>query len=53
MARKNMACNISISILPEKRDKDWQVYTDHRDISIRGSRMPGRIALNRFSEAEI
>lgn len=37
--RKNTACNISICILAEKRDKDWQVYTDHRDTSIRGSRI--------------
>lgn len=50
---KNTVYNIPICISPKKRDKDWQVYIDHRDISIRGSRMPGRIALNRFSGAEI
>jgi len=52
-AHKNTVRNISICILSEKRDKDWQVYIDHRDISIQGSRMPDRIALNRFSGAEI
>lgn len=52
-AHKNTVCNISICILSEKRDKDWQVYIDHRDISIQGSRMPGKIGLNRFSGAEI
>jgi len=34
LSHKNTVCNILICILPEKRDKDWQVYIDYRDISI-------------------